>query len=274
MDRPKIEARAPEDKAPSWADLVADTSPQPGASFADLLSWTLGLAESSDQLSDRDRAHLREAAAGHLAPLTGEGAEKLASTLAHLFAVAHRRAPAPPDGVIIVVGGTRMAEQDQPNWDVFDALADLFGLLPGTPEEEADRRLAIEALNRPPRTLKACITELKAALCDRHYLEHRLESRIETERRLRLGHGPWWKSPTGGDLVSYDDARAASEAEAEAFLLAESVRAAGLTPAEEQALTLSTEGYSPDEIAAALGCARATFYVHRSNARRKIRGAI
>ncbi len=101
MGRPKIEARAPEDKASSWADLVADTSPQPGASFAELLSWTLGLAESSDQLSERDRAHLREAVAEHLAPLTGEGSERLTGVLAHLFAISHRRAPArqAPEGV-------------------------------------------------------------------------------------------------------------------------------------------------------------------------------
>ena len=71
-----------------------------------------------------------------------------------------------------------MAEQDQPNWDVFDALADLFGLLPGTPEEEADRRFAIEALTRPPRTFKACVAELKAMLRDRHYHDRRLKSRI------------------------------------------------------------------------------------------------
>ena len=81
----------PED---TWAAVVADAAPRPAASFADLLSWTIDLAESSDQLSERDCAQLREAVAEHLARLTGDEAEKLAGVLNHLFAIAHRRAPA------------------------------------------------------------------------------------------------------------------------------------------------------------------------------------
>ena len=79
---------------PPWADIVADVAPRPDASFADLLSWTLDLAESSDLLSERERAEIREAAADHLARITGDKAERLADVLAYLFAIAHRRAPA------------------------------------------------------------------------------------------------------------------------------------------------------------------------------------
>ncbi len=93
MDRLEVKARALEDNSPSWADIVAETALRPGASFADLLSWTLNLAESSDQLSERERAQLREALAEHLARLTGDEAEKLARVLSHLFTIAHRRAP-------------------------------------------------------------------------------------------------------------------------------------------------------------------------------------
>lgn len=94
MDRLELKARALEDNSPSWADIVADTAHRPGASFADLLSWTLDLAESSDQLSERDCAQFREAVAEHLTRLTGDEAEKLMGVLNRLFTIAHRRAPA------------------------------------------------------------------------------------------------------------------------------------------------------------------------------------
>ncbi len=94
MDRLKLEARALEDNSPSWPHIVAETAPGPGASFSDLLSWTLDLAESSDLLSERGCAEFQGAAANHLARITGEGAEKLTGVLSRLFTVAHRRAPA------------------------------------------------------------------------------------------------------------------------------------------------------------------------------------
>ena len=77
-----------------WADIVADVAPRPGASFAGLLSWTLDFAESTDLFSEWERFQIQEAVAEHLARLTGEGAEKLAGVLGHLFAIAHRRVPA------------------------------------------------------------------------------------------------------------------------------------------------------------------------------------
>ena len=77
-----------------WADVVAEVAPRPGASFAELLSWLLDLCESSDLLIERDLAEIGEAAAVHLARITGGRAEELAGTLGHLFAIAHRRAPA------------------------------------------------------------------------------------------------------------------------------------------------------------------------------------
>jgi hypothetical protein len=77
-----------------WADIAADVAPRPGASFAELFSWTLDLCESSDLLSERDLAEIREAAAAHLARITGDETGKLVGTLAYLFAIAHRRAPA------------------------------------------------------------------------------------------------------------------------------------------------------------------------------------
>ncbi len=94
MDRLKVEARALEDNSSSWAEIVADTAPRPAASFAHLLSWTLDLAESSDELSERDCAEFQGAAAAHLARITGDEAGQLAGTLTYLFAIVHRRAPA------------------------------------------------------------------------------------------------------------------------------------------------------------------------------------
>ncbi len=76
----------------------AEVAPRPGASFADLLAWTLDLAESSDLFSERERAEIRGAAADHLARITGDEAEKLMGVLSHLFAIAHRRAPASRKG--------------------------------------------------------------------------------------------------------------------------------------------------------------------------------
>ncbi len=76
-----------------WA-AVLDTAPNAGASFFDLLSWWLDLAESSDQLSERDCAEIRGAVAEHLMRLTGDEAEKLIGVLNRLFTIAQRRAPA------------------------------------------------------------------------------------------------------------------------------------------------------------------------------------
>lgn len=64
------------------------------------------------------------------------------------------------------------------------------------------------------------------------------------------------------------------EAEAEAFLIADSVLAAGLTAAEERASSLRAEGYSGAEIGAEMDCSESTVWVHLHNARRKIRAAI
>ena len=77
-----------------WAAVVVETAPGPGASFSELLSWTLDLAESSDLLSEWEHTRFRKAVAEHLARLTGDEAEKLTDVLGYLFAIAHRRAPA------------------------------------------------------------------------------------------------------------------------------------------------------------------------------------
>ena len=103
MDPQNVKEPQGEDKALSWADIVADTMPRPGASFSELLSWTLGLAESSDQLPERDCTRFREAVGEHLMRLTGDEAEKLMGVLAHLFAIAHRRAPASQKASVHVV---------------------------------------------------------------------------------------------------------------------------------------------------------------------------
>ncbi len=94
MDPQNVKEPQGEDKALSWADIVADTTPRPGASFSELLSWTLDRAESSDQLSERDWTQLREAVGEHLMRLTGDEPERLMGVLNHLFVIAHRRAPA------------------------------------------------------------------------------------------------------------------------------------------------------------------------------------
>ena len=93
MDRSKSEAKAREDNSPSWANIVAETTPRPGASFSDLLSWTLDVAESSDLLSTRERAAVCEAAVEHLARLTGDDARRLDDVVGYLFTISHRRPP-------------------------------------------------------------------------------------------------------------------------------------------------------------------------------------
>ncbi len=93
MDRLKLEAGAPRDNSPSWADVVADTA-RPGTSFAELLSWVLDLAESSDQFSEWEYAELLGAIVEHVAPLTGDEVGCLAAVLNRLFTIAQRRAPA------------------------------------------------------------------------------------------------------------------------------------------------------------------------------------
>ncbi len=94
MDRRNVDQSTHRGNPRSWADVVAETTPRPGASFSELVSWTLDLAESSDQLSERARAEIQGAAADHLTRFTGDTAEKLTGVLSHLFAIAHRRAPA------------------------------------------------------------------------------------------------------------------------------------------------------------------------------------
>ncbi len=98
MDPQNVKEPQGKDKTLSWADVVAETTPRPGASFSELLSWTLDRAESSDQLPERDCTRFREAVGEHLMRLTGDEAEKLMGVLSHLFAIAHRRAPASRKG--------------------------------------------------------------------------------------------------------------------------------------------------------------------------------
>ncbi len=98
----------------------------------------------------------------------------------------------------------------------------------------------------------------------RNAVQERLSDRIFPDRRRKAELEPFdecgmWRQ-TG--------------AEAEAFLIADSSRNAGLTAAEERVWDLHLDGYSASEIAGQERCSCATVYVHLHNARRKIQKAI